>query len=224
MRKNRMRRTERREQIAFVGLLLLSAVLVLLAITPAPVHLAEPDKVIVAKVSELPVLMTDMSAEIPLTKTPEPTVTEPATPEQTETPEETAQVEEPAYTGMIHSYDWDGEDSEILLKIAMAEAEGESVEGKALVMLVVLNRAWSEQFPDSIEEVVFQKNQFSPTAPGGRYWTTEPDEGCYEALELVMSGWDESQGAMYFESTGRDGWHSRTLEFLFQYGGHKFYK
>ena len=145
----------------------------------------------------------------------------------TETPWPTAEPQptpEPTYTSMIHSYDWDGEDERMLAKIAMAEAEGESVEGKALVILVVLNRVWSDQFPDSIKEVIFQKNQFSPVAEGGRYWTTEPDAGCYEALELVMGGWDESQGAFYFESTGRDGWHSQNLEFLFEFGGHKFYR
>ena len=145
----------------------------------------------------------------------------------TETPWPTAEPQptpEPTYTSMIHIYDWDGEDERMLAKIAMAEAEGESVEGKALVILVVLNRVWSDEFPDSIEEVIFQKNQFSPVAEGGRYWTTEPDAGCYEALELVMGGWDESQGAFYFESTGRDGWHSQNLEFLFEFGGHKFYR
>ena len=145
----------------------------------------------------------------------------------TETPWPTAEPQptpEPTYTSMIHSYDWDGEDERMLAKIAMAEAEGESVEGKALVILVVLNRVWSDEFPDSIEEVIFQKNQFSPVAEGGRYWTTEPDAGCYEALELVMGGWDESQGALYFESTGKDGWHSRNLEFLFEFGGHRFYR
>lgn len=145
----------------------------------------------------------------------------------TETPWPTAEPQptpEPTYTSMIHSYDWDGEDERMLAKIAMAEAEGESVEGKALVILVVLNRVWSDEFPDSIEEVIFQKNQFSPVAEGSRYWTTEPDAGCYEALELVMGGWDESQGAFYFESTGRDGWHSQNLEFLFEFGGHKFYR
>lgn len=100
----------------------------------------------------------------------------------TETPWPTAEPQptpEPTYTSTIHSYDWDGEDERMLAKIAMAEAEGESVEGKALVILVVLNRVWSDEFPDSIEEVIFQKNQFSPVAEGGRYWTTEPDAGCY---------------------------------------------
>ena len=66
----------------------------------------------------------------------------------------------------------------MLMKIAMAEAEGESVEGKALVMLVVLNRVWSDAFPDTIEEVIFQPRQFTPAVPGGRYYTTEPDDGC----------------------------------------------
>lgn len=141
-------------------------------------------------------------------------------------PEITPEPEpENTYPSMIHSRDWDGEDSYLLLKIAMAEAEGESVEGKALVMLVVLNRVWSEEFPDTIEEVIFQENQFSPVAEGGRWWTTEPDAGCYEALELVMDGWDESQGALYFErASNGESWHSRNLEFLYQYGGHKFYR
>lgn len=148
-------------------------------------------------------------------------MTRPAATTSPETePEETAQP----YQSMIHSRDWDGEDSEMLMKIAMAEAEGESVEGKALVMLVVLNRVWSDAFPDTIEEVIFQPRQFTPTAPGGRYYTTEPDDGCREALALVMDGWDESGGALYFESGGKDGWHSQNLEFLFQYGGHKFYR
>lgn len=136
---------------------------------------------------------------------------------------ETAEPEA-TYESMVQSRDWGAEDSEMLLQIAMAEAEGESVEGKALVMLVVLNRVWSEQFPSTIEEVIFQPRQFSVTVDGGRYWTTEPDAGCYEALELVMSGWDESQGALYFESCEADSWHSRNLEYLFQVGGHKFYR
>ena len=46
-----------------------------------------------------------------------------------------------------------------------------------------------------------------------------------EALEMVMSGWDESDGALYFESEkSADNWHSRHLEYLFTHGGHRFYK
>ena len=116
------------------------------------------------------------------------------------------------------------EDDYLLAKIAMAEAESEDTKGKALVMLVVLNRVWSDGFPDSIGEVVFQKNQFSVTMDGGRYYTTSPNEDCYKAMELVKSGWDESKGALYFESCDRASWHSRNLEFLYQVGNHRFYR
>lgn len=147
---------------------------------------------------------------------------------ETETPEtaapQTTQPPEAESQTLIGSVDWGGEDTDILLKIAMAEAEGEGVKGKALVMLVVLNRVWSDEFPGTIEEVVFQRGQFTPTAEGGRYWTTEPDEECYEALELIESGWDESRGALYFESCDGDTWHSRNLEKIFEYGNHKFYR
>lgn len=138
----------------------------------------------------------------------------------------TAEAAEPevTYGSLIMSRDWDAEESQMLMKIAMAEAEGESVEGKALVMLVVLNRVWSDDFPDTIEEVIFQPKQFSPVTEGGRYYTTEPDEECYEALELVMSGWDESRGALYFESCEKSSWHSENLEYLYQVGNHKFYR
>lgn len=168
---------------------------------------------------------TGQPEELFTTQTPPVITLVQPTPEPQATPQPSP---EPTYTSMIRSCDWDGEDAEMLMKIAMAEAEGESIEGKALVILVVLNRVWSGQFPDSIEAVIFQHYgdvwQFSPVAEGGRYWTTEPNEECAEALALVESGWDESQGAFYFESTGKDGWHSRNLEFLFEFGGHKFYR
>lgn len=127
-------------------------------------------------------------------------------------------------TTLIHSRDWGSEDAEILLKIAMAEAEGESTEGKALVMCVVLNRVWTDGFPDSIEDVVFEKGQFTPMCEGGRYWTTEPNEDCYEALRMIENGWDESQGALFFCETGVSSWMEANKEFLFMEGNHSFYR
>ncbi|MCI8528013.1 MAG: cell wall hydrolase [Lachnospiraceae bacterium] len=125
--------------------------------------------------------------------------------------------------GMIWSMDWDSEDAYLLAKIAMAEAEGEDVEGKALVILVVLNRVWSDKFPDSIPEVIFQKRQFSPVG-NGRFDRVEPNRECYEALELIqLNKWDESQGALYFESEGESSWHRDNLHFIFRHGNHYFY-
>lgn len=120
--------------------------------------------------------------------------------------------------------EWTDEEKTMILKIAMAEAEGENTEGKALVMLTVLNRVQSPAFPNTIYGVIFQKNQFSPVKSGGRYWTTTPNTNCYAALDLILSGWDESYGALYFTSAKGSNWHSRNLTPVLECGNHKFYK
>ena len=53
---------------------------------------------------------------------------------------------------------------DLIAKITMAEAEGESELGKRLVIDTILNRVDSElsYFPDTVEEVIYQPNQFSP--------------------------------------------------------------
>lgn len=123
------------------------------------------------------------------------------------------------------------DDKYLLAKIAMAEAEGESIETKIYVILTILNRVYSENryFPDTIEEVIFQNNdgvyQFSPVMPGGRWWRVEPNEECWEAVEIVNGmEKDISKGALYFESCSGESWHSRNLEFLFKSDNMRFYK
>lgn len=147
--------------------------------------------------------------------------------EQTTAPkdtEKTTETVQPADSSLIGSMDWDTEDAYMLAKIAMAEAESEDTKGKALVMLVVLNRVWSDEFPDTIAGVIFQDGQFSPIS-NGRYDVVEPDADCYRALQLIqIDGWDGSQGATYFESKSESNWHSEHLTFLFQHGRHYFYK
>lgn len=112
-----------------------------------------------------------------------------------------------------------------LRKIAMAEAEGEGVEGKAYVMMVILNRVNDNRFPNTVHDVIFQKNQFTPVR-NGRYNRVVPDAECEEALNMIiLNGWDKSQGALYFESCkNANNWHSRNLTYLFTHDGHRFYR
>lgn len=124
-----------------------------------------------------------------------------------------------------YELDLSAEESYLLAKIAMAEAEGCSTQTKALIVMCVLNRVESNEFPDTINEVIFQENQFSPI-DNGRWDRVEPNEDCYEAVKVVMEAkYDYSGGATYFENCAdEDNWHSRNLEFLYESEGIRFYK
>ena len=45
--------------------------------------------------------------------------------------------------------------------VTMAEAEGECEKGKRLVIDTILNRVDSEYFPNTVHDVIYQRNQFS---------------------------------------------------------------
>lgn len=122
-------------------------------------------------------------------------------------------------------------DKEVLQRIVEAEATGEDVKGKMLVASVILNRVKSNQFPNTVEKVVFQKNgdtvQFSPTKDG-RYWSVTVTKETKKAVDRVLAGEDYSQGALFFSARSKANkdsmsWFDRNLKRLFQYGGHEFY-
>lgn len=127
----------------------------------------------------------------------------------------------------VQNYDFNADETQMLMKIAMAEAGGEGKECMALVMLTVLNRVRSDKFPNSIYEVIHQVSngtyQFTPVH-NGNFNKAIPSEECKEAFNLVTSGWDNSQGALYFESCPGESWHSRNLKLLYTSGKMKFYK
>ena len=142
-----------------------------------------------------------------------------------QTEEESSEIEVDYYPEFTYSKDWSAQESYLLARIAMAEAEGCNIQTKTLIIMCVLNRVWSDEFPDTIEEVIFQENQFSPI-DNGRWDRVEPNEDCYEAVKVVMEAkYDYSGGATYFENcVDEDNWHSRNLEFLYESEGIRFYK
>ncbi len=124
------------------------------------------------------------------------------------------------------------EEVEILQRIVEAEATGEDTKGKILVANVILNRVKDDDFPDTIKGVVFQKDggtyQFSPIKDK-RYWSVKISKDTVKAVERVMQGEDYSKGALYFSARSRADkssmrWFDNHLKFLFQYGGHEFFK
>ena len=112
----------------------------------------------------------------------------------------------------------------ILLKLGMAErGDTDCVECIALVMRTVLNRAEAGYSGKDIRSVVFAQNQFTPVM-NGSYYAAVPSERCYEALDMVIQGWDESQGALFYEWCEGESWHSRNLQLLFQHCDTRFYQ
>jgi N-acetylmuramoyl-L-alanine amidase len=116
------------------------------------------------------------------------------------------------------------EEEEMIARLIMAEAEGETDIGKILVMNVLINRVNSEEFPNTIKEVIFETGQFECVS-NGRFYSVQPNDLCYEIVaDAELEYIDNSQGALYFCEQSADQWHNENLKFLFQCGKHKFYK
>lgn len=115
------------------------------------------------------------------------------------------------------------EEQAMLLKLGMAERGNcGCTECIALVMCSVLNRVEAGRFGGSIYGVIHAQDQYTPVSDGS-YFTAEPNENCYDALEMVLYGWDESQGALYYEWCEGESWHSKNLNLLFQHCDVRFY-
>ena len=161
----------------------------------------------------------------PPTQATEPSVTVPATvttlPQPTETEEETEPETSlpPPEPALLLTE----EEETMLLKLGMAERGQEGcAECIALVMRTVLNRVNADRFGSSIRSVILAQDQFTPVMDGS-YYSAQPNDLCREALDMVIYGWDESQGALYYEWCEGESWHSRNLHLLFQHCDTRFY-
>ena len=119
----------------------------------------------------------------------------------------------------------------ILTRIVEAEMTGGDIKSKRLVANVILNRVKDSSFPDTIEEVVFQKTgntfQFSPVFDG-RYYSVTITKETKKAVDQALEGKDNSKGALYFanrsySSPSNMAWFDKHLKYLFSYGGHEYF-
>jgi hypothetical protein len=118
----------------------------------------------------------------------------------------------------------DQEDAERLKKIAVVE-DFSDAESQAYIMAVILNRVESPLFPDTVQEVIAQKNpvQFA-TYYNGNFDKAEPDGNSGTALGLIESGQIDTD-ALYFEaSTKKNTWMKKHLTYVGTFGGTDFYK
>lgn len=118
---------------------------------------------------------------------------------------------------------YNAEDLYWLSRIIYRESGNQSLEGQMAVGNVVLNRVANPVFPNTVEGVLAQKNQFSSYRTGALA-KTKPSTSSTIAAKLVMDGGvvEETKGALYFDS-GSNSWAARNKTHIATLGGHKFY-
>ena len=113
-----------------------------------------------------------------------------------------------------------------LARIVFAEARGESMEGKIAVANTILERVASDEFPDTIYEVIFDDKycvQYEPVSNGTIYNT--PDEDCYEAAKRALEGEKAVEGCLYFFNPVKatSSWIADNRTYVTTIGNHVFY-
>lgn len=113
-----------------------------------------------------------------------------------------------------------------LARIVYAEAGGESMEGKIAVANTVLERASSEQYPDTIYGVIFDDKygvQYEPVSNGTIYNT--PDADSYEAAQRALEGEKAVEGCLFFFNPEKasSSWIAENRTYVTTIGHHVFY-
>ena len=121
---------------------------------------------------------------------------------------------------------YSSEDLYWLSRIISAESRGEGFMGKCAVGNVVMNRAVSPQFPDSIKNVIFDTKygvQFSPISDGSIY--DEPTSESVIAAKAVLDGFRKVDSALYFLNprSATNSWIINNRRFCMRIGNHDFY-
>lgn len=123
--------------------------------------------------------------------------------------------------------DYTEEDLYWMSRIISAESRGEPLLGKLAVGTVVLNRVASDEFPDTIHDVIFDRKwgvQFAPVANGSV--NMEPTEESVLAAKLVLDGARAAGDSLYFlapELTDNH-WIMENQSYVTTIGCHWFYK
>lgn len=117
----------------------------------------------------------------------------------------------------------------LLLEICEAETTGHEEDSKIAVTNVILNRMKSTQFPNTLYEVIYQKNpvQFTPTVDG-RLGTLKITQTTIDGVFKALIGVNNIEDSLYFANEKLDepenyAWF-KTLEYVTEISCHEFYK
>lgn len=114
------------------------------------------------------------------------------------------------------------EEFELLARVIHGEARGEPFIGQVAVGAVVINRVLDPYFPNTIREVIYQKNQFSCVNDG--QINLKPNSSAYKAAREALNGTDPTMGSLYFYNprTAKFQWWFETRRKTVTIGNHVF--
>lgn len=113
-------------------------------------------------------------------------------------------------------------DAQLLMMVASAEALNQGVSGMVHVMEVILNRVASDEFPDTVQGVVYQKSQFESVTNGSIY-RAEITPEVRQALAEVEKNLEANDSIVAFETTSNKNTLGRYFDYSFTEGEHDFY-
>lgn len=113
-----------------------------------------------------------------------------------------------------------------LSRIIHAESQGEPFEGQIAVGNVILNRVRSSQFPNTIYEVIFDRQhgvQFEPILNGSIY--NNPLKKTIAAAKHALNGTNIAGEALYFYApkTAQSSWIAKNRPYLMTIANHDFH-
>ncbi|MEJ6951855.1 cell wall hydrolase [Natronospora cellulosivora (SeqCode)] len=86
---------------------------------------------------------------------------------------------------------------DLFARVVMAEAGGEPYTGQVGVAAVILNRINSSEFPNTLNDVIYQRHAFEAVT-NGSIWRRTPTDSVQRAVDEAMNGWDPTYGSLFF--------------------------
>lgn len=97
-----------------------------------------------------------------------------------------------------YAYDITSVEREMLARLVYREANTESIECQEAIVSVVINRWQDGRWGDTLEKVVYAKDQFTPAS---LLYCTTPNETNYEAVdEVIQNGCTIPEYVLFFRA------------------------
>jgi N-acetylmuramoyl-L-alanine amidase len=123
-----------------------------------------------------------------------------------------------ATTPEVNEFTYD--EAQLMMKTAQAEAGNQGEDGLFFVLSCIVNRVRSEDFPNTVTEVITQEGQFS-TVESGAIYKVELSPEVHIALARIEKG-EVAEEIVAFENK-RSSYLERYFSEAFTYRDHKFY-